>query len=313
MLSIQENRISMYFKVQTFLTQQGTTLTTAIPALAQTTLEFKALLQVIGDTVGQALESNQGYTQQKRQYRDAMRNRMLEGAGALRSYALSNNDLVLARKANYNKSTLDNMRDTELLFMASRLYTLLVENQGELDNFGFTAPQVAVYNDNLATLTSFLQTPAEQRGNTKAANQQLVATLEQTDQLLEIIDGMMETQRFTMPQIYNQYRADRLIDDNASGQSEPIAEISLMPQETKVIYQVDYAANRKLKIQNNSDGLLSWGLSNSETQFTNNVYEVEAGASSVRQCGSMDTSGNFVLAKNNGTSDALVTLYEEDI
>lgn len=313
MLSIQENKISMYFKVQTFLNQQSSTLSTAVPALTQKVNEFKELINLIGDTVGLASESNHGYTLQKQQYRVELRNRMLEANGALRSYALNTNNMILAGKAAYNKSSLDAMRDTDQLFMATRLKKITLENLAELDNYGYSAPQAGSFSQAIDSFNEFLQSPAEQRGETKAANQLLISYLEQGDALLEIVDSMMETQRFLLPQLYTQYQADRLIDDNASGQSNPIAVETITSTSVKAITKLAYLANRRFKLINDSDGVIVWGLSTKDNEFTSNFFEISAGASSQRLSSAMATTGDFVLVQNNGDQDAVVTLYEEEL
>lgn len=313
MLSIQENKISMYFKVQTFFNEHGTALSTAVPALEQKITELGDLLQLIEDTVGAANENNQGYTLHKRQCRETMRNRMLEASGALRSFALANNDMVLARKAYYNKSALDSMRDTEALFMTSRLYQLAVENQSDIDSFGFTAPQIANFAQAIENFREALQTPAEQRGTSKAANQQLLVHIENADNLLSITDSMMETQRFAQETLYNQYRSNRLIDDNASGQSDPIIMDTIAPGATKTVYNTPYAVNNRFKLVNDSEEAVSWGLSTTDNQFSNASYTVEGGTTSTRLSSAMAASGDFVVVRNQSATDANITLFLEEL
>lgn len=300
----------MYFKVQSFFTTHAGEFTGAVPALSGQLTLFNSQLAAMENVVGIASENNQGYTLQKQKNREAMRNAALEMTGALKAYALQSSNVILAGKVDFNKSGLDGMRDTEVLFTCSRLYDIAVENQSDLINFGITPTQILQFQKSVDAFRTSMQTPAEQRSEAKAANQQLIAEIDKTDSLLLIIDNLMETQRFSKELLYNQYRADRLIDDNASGQSDPDVEMNLMPGTTKVLYQAAYSATRRFRLVNNNANL-RWGLSQHENTFSGTSFDLTPNSISTRLSSSLGLEGEYLLIQNFGTEDAEVTLYVE--
>lgn len=109
----------------------------------------------------------------------------------------------------------------------------------------------------------------------------------------------MQVKHQTQPLLYNQYRADRLIDDNAAGHSDPDVSLTIAPNSVQVIYEVQYLAARKFKLQNRGTESIEWGLSDDADTATNPLTSLAANSLSERLSTTLAPSGAYLLVRNS--------------
>jgi hypothetical protein len=300
MNAIQENKVSMYFKVRLFFTNHLTTLATLVPALTAAVATFNAKLDLLGAYDQTATEANDGYATQKDIYRKDMRDKAMIVANGIKAYALTIADMSLAAKATIVKSTLDMMRDTDVLYWCENLITIANPIATPLIPMGVTAAKLAACVSATAKYKSYIQAPADQRSESEAAGIAVDIKIKETDATLELIDALIETQRQDQAQLYNKYQGDRGIDDNATANTKPDVEITIQPGFTK-LYNVPYLAGRRFKVRNESQVPLNYSLSMDPNSFTGTINQLAASSESTKLSSNLNTDGDWLVAENPNT------------
>lgn len=298
MNAIQENKISMYYKVRTFFTTNLTALAVNAPVLDDQVTNFNVALLSLGSFETIATEDITGYALQKQNNRTTMRDLAITVAGALRSLAAVNKDDALKRKATITRTDIDQTRDTDALFICDRLRALAAENAADLIPFGITAAKLLAFTTSVSDFREIIQVPADQRSESSAAGKMVDAEIEDIDEILLIIDGLMDAQSLDFPLLYQQYRLDRLIDDNASGTTPPDITTTVLPGEFKVVITLPYMLSRSFKAKNNSIDPIEWSLSTTPGVFSTPPTLLDPNTTSTRLSSSLAPNGDNLLFHN---------------
>ena len=312
MNAVQENKVSMYFKVRTFFNNNLITLASDAAQLTPQVASFESMLQALGEFDMEAVENTQGYATQKQNSRTTLRNSAVAVSGSLYAYAKDKNKEPLAAKAYTTKSTLDAKRDTDMLYWCERLFENATDNAADLVAYGTSAGKLAALGTAVLDFKSIIQNPADQRSESVAAGIEVDRKIVEIDNKLRIIDSIMDGIEEDYPVLYNQYFFDRRIDDNASGVGTPDVIEVIEKGSIEVIYDVPYLASRKFILKNTGSAPLEWGLSTSATSFTNPALSIDGGATSSFLSSSLGTEGNLLLVKNPQTVDITVELTIEE-
>jgi hypothetical protein len=311
MNAIQENRVSMYFKIRTFFTNHLATLVPSVPAFTNAIAGFNTRLDQLGTLDQAATEANDGFATQKQINRNDMRDKALSIAGGVRATALINADMVLAAKATMAKSNLDKMRDVDVLYWCENLATIAAANAAAIIPMGITAAKQTAYLAAISKYKLSLQTPADQRGESEAAGIAVDAKIIEIDSSLDILDALMETQRIDQTFLYNKYNADRSIDDNATNNSSPDVTISIDPG-IKAIYTVPYNAGRSFRLRNNSADAINYSLSASAIAFSEPATALEGNAETEKLSTNIATKGEFFVIENTSLNKVDVDLWVKE-
>lgn len=304
-----ENKVSMYHKVREFFSNHLAALEATAPALGAQVAEYEAQLTRLDQLLTKAGESPQGYTAQKQTNRAAMSNLAMTVSGATYAYAKVNNDEPLAAKADLKRSYLDQMRDTDALYACERLLALTTPLAAAIAPFGASAQHLEDFALAIDTYKTTIQEPADQRGAIKSANQEAERQLPVVDAKLDVVDAIMQAISPSHSLLYNQYRADRLIDDNASGISDPDVTQIIGANTLRAILNEPYQASRKFRLVNNGTVEILWGLSSSDTEVTHPLVKLAPDASSTLLSSTLAPDGNFLLVKNETSLPTEVDLY----
>lgn len=308
MNTILENRISMYYKVREFFSNHLGTLVATAPALTAVNTVFNTKLSELDALLIIADETTSGYATQKQNNRDVMQNLAMSISGALFAHAKSVGNEPLAAKAYITISALSQKRDTDVLYWCDRLFDLATANAAALVPLGITGPILANYNTSISTFKNSIQDPADKRSEGKAAFIEANKKTEEINNHLQIIDGVMLAINSSHSLLYNQYKADRLIDDNTGGSSSPDVIEIVEAGATESIYAVPYSASRSFKLKNNSAEELFWGLSDDALNPTTPLRSISANSTSNVNSETLAPSGEFLLVNNPSAVSVTVEL-----
>jgi hypothetical protein len=306
--SIQENRVSMYFKIRTFFTNHLATLVTSVPAFTNAVTGFNTRLDQLGALDQTATEANDGFATQKQINRNDMRDKALSIAGGIKALALINADMVLAAKVTMEKSNLDKMRDVDVLYWCENLATIAATNATAIIPMGITAAKQTAYLAAISKYKLSLQTPADQRGESVAAGLAVDAKIIELNASLDILDALMDTQRVDQTLLYNKYQADRAIDDNATSNTPPDV-IQTIDPGFITIYTVPYNASRSFRIRNKSAETINYSLSNSITAFEETPTKLLPNAEINKLSSTLATKGDNLLIENPNASSVEIELW----
>lgn len=312
-----ENRISMYYKVREFFSNHLATLSATVPALTAQVSDFNSKLTALDALIITADENTSGYTIQKQVNRTAMRDLALSIGGALYAHAKQSNNEALANKIYTTKSTLDKKRDTDILYWCERLKTFADADPLSLAPLGITFPTITAFGTSIANYRAVIQDPADRRSEGAAAFIEADKQVGVIDANLKITDAMMIASSLSHGQLYNQYLADRRIDDNAAGnnggeQNNPDVTEVIEANGTETIFTIPYVPTRKFILRNTSAIPIEWGISEDENQPSNPLIPLAANASAERASSALGAAGDFVMVRNPNAEDITVELTVVD-
>ena len=303
-----ENRISMYYKVIEFFSNHLTTLDPRSPALNTNVGTFSTQVGELDTLIQTADENTSGYATQKQNNRSAMQELALTISGALYAYGKINNDEPLAAKAYATKSGLNGKRDTDVLYTCERLQQLANDNAANIADMGIDATKLTAFDTAVAAFKDTIQDPADRRSEGKAAFQEAERKVDEIDDTLAITDALMLALSADFSQLYDQYRADRLIDDNASGVSSPDVIELIAAGTTETLFEVPYLASRSFKLKNTSQQEVLWALSSDGSTPVSEWQRLAANTSSTLQSSTLGNSGDLLIVNNPGGTDVTVEL-----
>ena len=308
-----ENRISMYYKVREFFSNNLPTLTPSAATLALQVADFNSKLSAMDALMITANEPTGGYTSQKQVNRTAMRDQSLSIGGALYAHAKLSNNEALAGKVYTTKSTLDQKRDTDILYWYERLKTLADANAAALIPLGITAPMLAAYTTSITNYRNVIQDPADRRSEGAAAYLQAEKQVANIDASLRITDAIMMAISPSHSQLHLQYLADRRIDDNSAGNdgggNTPPDVVEVIEANTvESIFTIAYVAERNFSLRNTSALPIEWGISTNENQPTHPLIPLAPNTTVVRASGALGPDGDFVIIRNPNPNDVTVEL-----
>lgn len=298
MNSTQENKISMYYKVNLFLTNNLTDLN-SITILESKRDLFVDLLSELEANEQEASEDISGYSVQKQNLRIQLRDAALVVAGGLHAFFIDQGDPAGAAKAKTTKSSLDALRDVDFAFRCDKLADLANPYiLGVLPQYGVTGPKFTSLLNLVGNFKEIMQNPADQRAESSAAGMRVDTIMTSIDNLLIIIDGLMATVAITLPNLYNQYLLDRSIDDSTSGGTAPDFTGMVAGNSFQEIMTLPYSAGRSFKAKNNGAEPLNWCLSTDPLLFTTPPKTLAAGATSTLLSSTLAPNGDILLFEN---------------
>lgn len=303
-----ENRVSMYFKVREFFSNHLATLQVTAPALTPNLNTFNNQLDELGNLITLADTNQEGQATQKQNYRNEMQNQALAVSGALYALGKMNQDEPLAAKAYNTKTALGNLRDTDVLYTCERLLALANEHAANLVPLGIDAAKITAFGNAITAYKNAIQDPADARSQIKAANATAEIKSDEINQTLIITDALMLAISNDHNQLYLQYRADRLIDDNSASQSAPDIIEVVDAGTTLVLYTVPYNPSRSFKIKNTGTADIEWSLSENGTDPTEQWSSVGGGESKTYMSSTLATKGDMLIVRNSGSEAINVEL-----
>ncbi len=267
MTDTQENKLSMYIKTADFLGNHAGGLV-SVTQIAGIKIELDAAIQNITDAAGLATSDTTGFTTEKAQERTDLEAITLKVSRATAAYFLSINNTGGIKLADYNKSELDTMRDTDLYVKAKYLHSKALPVQANLSDFNSGPADVTALNSKLAAYFAVIQLPQEKRGEKTVSVLALEEMMSATDLLLDTLDIYMLTFEAIDANLFGLYRTARAIDDTSGGGAAQIKTGTVpMNAQTNIPFSAGaIAADSGLELGNEgSAGQLMFYFSDSTT------------------------------------------------
>jgi len=122
----------------------------------------------------------------------------------------------------------------------------------------------------------------------------------ESNEILEMIKGIMLTQKATFPSLYTLFLNAISIDDNIGGGTPlvPDFEFTVPAGAFFTALAIPYSTTRRFKAKNLSPLVLQWGLSDLEGGFTNLAIPLAENATSTLLSTTLGASGDFLLFYN---------------
>ena len=208
-----ENKFNMYKVVHTWITGNMTTLET-LPGFTETFAAFGTLLNEITDLDKQKTTTTQGITVTKAEARDLLEKLLIEMTRIIKVYATFNNDQVLLNDIDFTESQLSRSSEQLLLVRSQKTIENAEAIQSEAEAYGLTSERMEALETAYSSFNGKQTTVRNAIVNRKDAGEQLEIKMDEADDLLKgKIDLLMELSQNTQPELYNQYKASRVIID----------------------------------------------------------------------------------------------------
>lgn len=311
MTSAFENRLSMYYKLREFFSNNLAALIATVPALAAIVTDFNAKLTAMEGLIGTADEITTGYTTQKYINYTAMRELGVSISAAVYAFAIQSNESQMAEKYYTTRSALDKKRDTDVLYWSERLAEYALANAAALVPLGVSPAMLSSYSDSIVAYRDLLQEPADMRS--VGAGAFIKADKQKTliEDKLKIMDALMVVASYNHSQLYYQYQGDRRIDDNSSGNNNTPPDVvqTIAANSTVSIFTISYYPQRSFKIRTTTNIPIEWGLSENDMQATHPLLPLAGNATSERLSINIAPSGEFLIVRNLTPDVASIELW----
>lgn len=308
----RENKFSRNLKVETYLNNHEAELVVAAPALAIYATQYRAKNV---ELTGYGMISNvdiTGSSEEKTMLRNEMRDLAVSISGALNSYYLSIKKPKAAKEVYLTKSELDRARDSDVYMECKWILEKAQANSAPIIPFGATALKVTALSDAIDAYYAMIQDPQDERGNKSSAMEDFDRAMSESEDILEVIKGIMTMLKLDFPSLHSQFLSAIAIDDNVGGGSPlvPDFETTLLPGAYITAVTLPYSESRSFRAKNlSNEWVIQWGLSNVEGAFTNVVQVLNFNSESTKSSATLGGSGDFLIFYNPTTEPVPVELY----
>jgi len=207
------NKFNMYKVVRSWITTNLSALET-LPSFAETFALFGNILDNIAQLDKQKTTATSGTTITKAEARGLLETLLMEMTRIIKVYATFNNDHILLNDIDFTESQLSRSSEQLLLVRSQKAIDHGEAIQASAEAYGLTSERLEAL---VAAHDSFDTKQTSVRSaivNRKDAGDQLEAQMDEADDLLKSkIDLLMELSQNTHPELYNQYKASRVIID----------------------------------------------------------------------------------------------------
>lgn len=310
MNDIQENQLSMFQKTQEYLVNHdGDTSSVAMVATLRGQLGNH-----INSILDKATESGAditGYTADKQQKREALVLKIQLAAGAVAAWASVNNDVSTLEQVDETPSSINKMRDNDLIVYGQIVSGLADTNIAALGDFGLVAGDVTALNNAITNYTNHVQQPRVQIAERGKALIELATLFDETNSLLKTkLDNVMRVFYTTNPGLYAGYQLVRGIDDTGSA-STPDYEGTAPASTITLIDTLNYLDSRTFKFKNTGSVELAFAFSTIQDSQDGTPVTVAPGAEAQRSTPNLNssTSAQYLTVKNGDGSDGSYRVF----
>lgn len=284
-----ENRLSMYQKVQFYLTHHADE-TAAIPMVAtlQDDLEEKVngvlALASIADT------DITGYTVDKHDKRTDLSLKILKLSTAIVAHASINDNSILAEKCDESLRDMGIMRDNDLYTFGQLIINEATPIMTDLTPYGVIAGDLAAATDASAIYLSAIQNPRGQINERNKALNDLQTLMKDTDDLVkDKLDKVMGIYQATNISLYTGYFGARSIDGTGNQTPEDYSG-KVGAGQIEEVAMIPYLASRSFEIENTGAASLTFALSTEPQELNGTPVTVIAGATLIRKSTNLNES-----------------------
>ena len=272
-----ENRLSMYQKVQFYLTHHADE-TAAIPMVAslQTDLDDQVntvlTLATIVDT------DITGYTVDKQSKRSLLTQKILKLSTAIVAFASVNGNSILAEKCDESLRDMGVMRDNDFYTFSQLIIREATPIMTDLAPFGVLPADLTAATAASEVYLANIQSPRGQINERGKALADLEKEMENTNDLLRNrLDKVMGIFQASNPSLHVGYLGARSIDGTGS-QTPADYEGRISAASIAVVATIPYLSSRSFEIQNLGTAPLTFALSTEAAVLNGVPVTVNAGA-----------------------------------
>ena len=191
---------------------------TSVPAFGEAFTMFGLCLTRIDEFAQKQAEISRSATEEMQHCRESMCEAAAAIAGAMRAYAISNNELELAGKVDPSRSALLAGRDRVSAERCQTIHRLASEKVADLAEHGVTAAKLKSLQVKIDAYSACLQRPRQIITESKTTTAQMEAEIATANQLLvDGLDRLVLQFKDAAPEFYANYTNARVVVHNAAG------------------------------------------------------------------------------------------------
>lgn len=284
-----ENRLSMYQKVQFYLTHHADE-TAAIPMVAslQTDLDDQVntvlALATIVDT------DITGYTVDKQSKRSLLTQKILKLSTAIVAFASVNGNSILAEKCDESLRDMGVMRDNDFYTFSQLIIREATPIMTDLAPFGVLPADLTAATAASEVYLANIQSPRGQINERGKALADLEKEMENTNDLLRNrLDKVMGIFQASNPSLHVGYLGARSIDGTGS-QTPADYEGNISAGSIGLVATIPYLSGRSFEVENTGTTALLFALSTDPAVLNGTPVPISAGNSLMRKSSTLNTS-----------------------
>lgn len=301
-----EDKLSMYEKVKLYLKDHIAQIQVLIPNAATVKVEFDQKINDLMEIIANAGSQTTGYTLIKENARKELEDSMVRIIRGLKAVAVDNELFDLKAKAEYSRSDIERLRDSDIYTTGLRIARLAEENKDALANYATPFSHITHLKNLNAAFFEVIQLPKDKIGERASYNSLIDIKLNEIDKLLrDKLDTYMSIIELDEVTLYTQYRSSRSIDNSRGTGTTKTYKGEVADGLTAVIVQQDYEADRSYTFYNHSEAELSFGLSTDGKTISGVTLTLQQYDEISRDASDLNDGGNFLIVVNNGRGEGV--------
>jgi len=211
MTSKQSSIYSMLRRIVTFLKNRGRALS-ALVVLTQLLTELENNLMEIDTLKEQQATDIKGLSKQKDALRKTATQKAIEISKAILAMARITNNILLANEVAYTETDFRKASDNEVDTHLSVIYSAALRNQTELQQYNVTPEKVTELKTAIDAFKAAIGTPKSGTIERKQITDRLATLFVNEMVIIDKIDLLVETLKFSSPTVYTEYQDNRKIN-----------------------------------------------------------------------------------------------------
>lgn len=207
------NKFTMYKVVRDWILSNLTAFEN-LPGFADTFSVFCGILDTIVDLDKSKTTTTTGMTTTKGESRELLEGLVIEMVRILKVYATFANDHILLSDIDFTPSQLSRSSEQLLLVRSTKVIEYATSSQVDAEGYGLSTERLEALNAAYVSFSDKQTLVRKAVVNRMDAGEQLEAQMDEADDLLKgKLDLLVELSQNTYPELYNQYKASRIIID----------------------------------------------------------------------------------------------------
>lgn len=211
MTSKQSSIYSMLRRIVTFLKNKGRALP-ALVVLTQLLTELENNLMEIDTLKEQQATDIKGLSKQKDALRKTATQKAIEISKAILAMARITDNILLANEVAYTETDFRKASDNEVDTHLSVIYSAALRNQTELQQYNVTPEKLTELKTAIDAYKAAIGTPKSGTIERKQITDRLATLFADEMVIIDKIDLLIETLKFSSPTVYTEYQDNRKIN-----------------------------------------------------------------------------------------------------
>lgn len=275
----QTDKLNSFIKSFDVLTDNAAALA-SVAQIATGRIALKATIDAITTAAGAGSIDLTGYTEDKRNKREAVMTLLQKVSRAAAAYYNSVGNIANLRKVDFVPSELSRMRDTDFYTNAKAVHALVLPDAASL--IGATAADVTALNNSNELFFAALQEPKNQAELSKVANDSIDGLIAQGDAQRKNLDIYMLTFADDQAALYALWKLSLGID-NTGASNPPVLVVNATAHGSATVTNIEYTGvsivpNTEIKIRNAGPAAIVYGFSSNSVSLAGQQNILNPGA-----------------------------------